>query len=131
MAKYNIYDTKQIEQFTVQQLQAIDKALVAAAYKLKDIAQKEFVNNGRYRKLDSLKEGIMLGRLQNSSISLHSYGYNDSLKKTYKARFFVGGTVDRDNGKHSTGHIEALDTIDKTVQANQQLLTEYINKVIK
>lgn len=123
----------------MEQLKKIDKALVAAAYRIKDNAQSLFINNGRYKKLDSLKEGIMLGKLENSSIKLHAFGYNDEAKQTYKARFFVGGTQERVNkkpiGNHkkplTKGSIEPLDTINKATQNGNVILDNYIKQALE
>ena len=135
----NIYSTKQFEQASLKQLEHIDKALVAAAYRIKDNAQSLFINNGRYKNLEPLKEGIMLGRLQNSQIKLHAFGYDDEAKQTYKARFFVGGTKERVNkkpiGNHkkplTKGQIEPLDTIDKATQGGESILDNYIKQALR
>ena len=134
----NIYTTEQFEKASLDQLKQIDKALVAAAYKIKDNAQSLFVNNGKYKNLSNLKDGIMLGKLQDSQIKLHAFGYNDSAKQTYKARFFVGGTQVRVNkkpiGNHkkplTKGRIEPLDTIDKATQGGEAILDNYIKRAI-
>lgn len=134
----NIYTTEQFEKATLEQLDKIDKALVAAAYKIKENAQNLFVNNTKYKNLDRIRDGIMLGRLQNSQIKLHAFGYNDPEKHTYKARFFVGGTQVRVNkkpiGKHkkplTKGRIEPLDTIDKATQNGGTILDNYIKRAL-
>ena len=134
----NIYTTEQFEKATLEQLNKIDKALVAAAYKIKENAQNLFVNNTKYTYLDRIRDGIMLGRLQNSQIKLHAFGYNDPEKHTYKARFFVGGTQVRVNkkpiGKHkkplTKGRIEPLDTIDKATQNGGTILDNYIKRAL-
>ena len=135
----NIYSTEQFEKASVAQLEQIDKALVAAAYKFKDKAQSLFVNNERYKNLAPLKGGILLGRLENSQIKLHAFGYNDPDKRTYKARFFVGGTKIRVNkkpiGNHkkplTKGKIEPLDSVEKATQGGQNLLDNYIKKALE
>ena len=135
----NIYSTEQLEKASLEQLEKIDKALVAAAYKIKDNAQSLFINNGKYKNLDRIKDGIMLGRLQNSSITLHAFGYDDAAKQTYKARFFVGGTQIRVNkkpiGNHkkplTKGRIEPLDTIDKATQGGERILDNYIKQALR
>lgn len=134
----NIYTTEQFEKASLEQLKKIDKALVATAYKLKEKAQSLFVNNDTYKNLASLKEGIMLGKLENNQIKLHAFGYNDAAKKTYKTRFFVGGTKIRVNkkpiGNHkkplTKGQIKPLDTIEKATQGGERILDNYIKKAL-
>lgn len=165
----NIYSTKQFEQATLEQLEKINKGFVKAAYKIKEVAQNEFVNNGIYTKLSPLKGGIMLGKFENNQVTLHALGYDDKEEQTYKTRFFVGGTTDRTTyikqkrkgserkiykssytkkdgsvshyyksvtykynkriGKgHSTGKIEAIDTITKILPQGQTILDNYIKQ---
>lgn len=135
----NITDTTQIENATIEQLKAIDKALVAAAYEIKKNVQNTFVNNGRYTNINKLADGIMLGKLQNSSIKLHAFGYNDIDKQTYIARFFVGGTKERIQKKRkgksikpfSKGKIDALNSIDKGLIGAETILHNYIQKSLE
>lgn len=132
----NITDTTQIENATVEQLKKIDKALVAAAYRIRDNVRNTFNNNGKYTNINTLEEGIMLGKLENSSIKLHAFGYNDAEKKTYKARFFVGGTDGRyiKRGKKKgayRGKIEALDSINKGLDGAETILNNYIKKSLE
>lgn len=140
---YSIYDTEEIQQYTVKQLAKIDKALVAAAYTIRDNARQAFVNNGKYKGIGVLSEGIMLGRLVKnggvSSITVHGFGYNDTKKQTYKTRFFILGTLDRQvkkrNGTtlkqpYSIGNIERLDSIENAMKGADNTLISYIRNAL-
>lgn len=135
----NIYSTEQFENATIEQLKRIDKALVAAAFKIKENAQGLFVGNGKYHNLASIKGGIMLGKLKDSQIKIHAFGYDDPDKHTYKARFFVGGTRERKNkkpiGNHhkilTKGSIDALNTIDRATQQGESILDNYIKNTLR
>lgn len=134
----NIYSTEEFENATLDQLKKIDKALVAAAYRIKDNAQEMFINNGKYQNLAPLKDGLMLGKLENSSIRLHAFGYNDAAKQTFKARFFVGGAENRFTKSRkgsntrplSRGSIQALDTIDRVTSGSEGILDNYIRTAL-
>lgn len=123
-----------LEKATVEQLKRVDKALVAAAYAMRDKARKLFVSNAKGYNLQSLQDGVMLGRLRHgndgvTSVTLHAFG-NNTNKNSYKARFFVGGAYHRQTrSQRYRGSIEALNTIENAL--DQGTLDDYINSVIK
>lgn len=127
-----IFDTTQ--KMTAAQQQKIEKALVAAAYAMRNNARKQFTHNGHGYDISSLQDGILLGSLRVadgvSSITIHAMG-DSSIPKTWKARIFAGGAYHRrTKGKgRNRGTIEDLKTITKAL--NQNILDTYINNVIK
>lgn len=138
--KYSIYETEEIEKYSEQQLAKIDKGLVAAAYAIRDNARSMFENNGKYKGIGCLSEGIMLGRLikngGSTSITLHGYGYNDTKKQTYKTRFFILGTIERqgkkkDGSTYGKGYIQSLDSIQQAIDQGKGTLQQYLKKAIE
>lgn len=136
----NIYKTEEIQNYTEQQLRQIDKGLVAAAFKIRDDARNRFENNGRYNGISKLKDAIMLGKLENSKITLHGFGYNDENKELYKARFFILGTDYRRQTKYkgqsiakpfTKGFLMKNEVIDKATESAQTLLDKYIETALK
>lgn len=130
----SVYASEALEQASIEQLKQIDKALVAAAYAMRDKARKLFVSNAKGYNLQSLQDGVMLGRLRHgndgvTSVTLHAFG-NNTNKNSYKARFFVGGAYHRQTrSQRYRGSIEALNTIENAL--DQGTLDDYINNVIK
>lgn len=130
----SVYASEALEKASIEQLKQIDKALVAAAYAMRDKARKLFVSNAKGYNLQSLQDGVMLGRLRHgndgvTSVTLHAFG-NNTNKNSYKARFFVGGAYHRQTrSQRYRGSIEALNTIENAL--DQGTLDEYINNVIK
>lgn len=140
---YSLTDTSQIQDFTEKTLKAIDNGVLEAAYKIRDKVRDRFVNNGKYHNLSSLKEGIMLGRYfsDKHQIKLHAFGYNDKDKKTFKARFFEGGTDFRYTKKYKgkrlsskeggyKGVITPISALDE-VKDNINTLSDIIKKHIQ
>lgn len=130
----SVYASEALEKASIEQLKQIDKALVAAAYAMRDKARKLFVSNAKGYNLQSLQDGVMLGRLRHgndgvTSVTLHSFG-NNTKKNSYKARFFVGGAYHRQTrSQRYRGSVEALNTIENAL--DQGTLDDYINNVIK
>lgn len=130
----SVYASEALEKASIEQLKQIDKALVAAAYAMRDKARKLFVSNAKGYNLQGLQDGVMLGRLRHgndgvTSVTLHAFG-NNTNKNSYKARFFVGGAYHRQTrSQRSRGSIEALNTIENAL--DQGTLDDYINNVIK
>ena len=127
-----IFDATQ--KMTAAQQQKIEKALVAAAYAMRNNARKQFSHNSPGYNISSLQDGIMLGPLRSadgvSTITIHAMG-NPSIKKTWKARIFAGGAYHRrTKGRgRNRGTIQDLKTISKSI--DQNVLNTYINNVIK
>lgn len=122
-----------IERLTEEQMSDIDDALVAAAISMRDDARINFVHNTKNYDLESLKGGIMIGKLHKgvgeSSIAIHAMG-DKADTDTYKTRFFVLGAYHRTTRQGNyKGSVDALDTIEKST--DQQKLDDYINAVLK
>lgn len=121
----------------------IDRALLAAAFKVRDDARREFIASKPQYKYatsdyDKLANGIMIGRLKNSEVKVHALG-NNSDQTLWKTRFFVGSTIYRTQNKrrgeslnkpYTKGFIKGNDAIDKAVSQNETTLDIYIHNVL-
>lgn len=133
-----IYDTRDLTEYSESQLKRFDKAVLAAAFKIRDEARQAFISSRpQYKmstsKYSNLAEGIMVGRLNdNHSVKVHALG-SRSNKDSYKTRFFVGGTVQRFNGGYCSynGSIDENAAIDKGLKDGQRILDNYINNTLK
>lgn len=130
----SVYTSEAIQDASIAQLGMIDKALVAAAYRMRDDARKLFVFNRKGYQVQPLEDGIMLGRLKktpdgSTSITLHAFG-NNTNRNSYKARFFAGGAYHRKTrlGRYR-GSVEDLKTIEESLDTN--ILENYINNIIR
>ena len=126
-----IFDTRDLEQITDEMLEGIDKALVAAAFKIRDEMRDEFkkaASQYKYGTEDyaNLSNGIMVGKLRNSTIKVHALGHREN-DGSWKARFFVGGTTYRKNDKGNKGFIKENAAVDKGLQGADEILSTYIN----
>lgn len=130
----SISTSEAIENASISQLKQIDKALVAAAYKMRDNARRLLTANDKGYQIASIADGIMLGRLRKdasgTTITLHAMG-NSSNPKSWKARIFAGGAYHRRTRSkgRNRGSIEDLKTIQKST--DQKILDNYINNAIK
>lgn len=140
MGKGLIFETRNIDSGDL--LDRIDKAILAAAFKVRDDARHEFLSSkSQYKYATSdyhrLANGIMVGKLTNSSVKVHALGDNVD-QDLWKTRFFVGSTTYRTQTKHqgksikpyTKGFIQSNDAIDKAVNENQNTLGEFITNVI-
>lgn len=110
-------DTKDLENASQQMMVEIDKGILEAAYKIRDKVRDKFVNNSNNYDIRSYAEGILLGVFSNHKVKLHAMGYNDPQKKTYKTRFFEGGTITRETKKGANrGHIKAVNSMENPEQ---------------
>ncbi len=140
-----IFDTYDIEKASQEMLKNIDKAIVASAFRIRDEARRIFISGSSIYKTHTsghnykdLSKGIMVGKLKDSQIKIHSLGASDNAH-TYKTRFFVGGTQYRKqnkiNGKavkaYQKGYIKANDTIDKAMSIADTTLNKYIKNAIE
>lgn len=133
-----IYDTRDLSEYSKSQLKQFDKAVLAAAFKVRDEARQAFIDSKpQYKmatsKYTNLVEGIMVGRLNdNHSVKVHALG-SRSKKESYKTRFFVGGTIQRFNGGYCSynGQIDENEAIDKGLKDGQKILDTYINNTLK
>lgn len=86
-----ILNISDLDKYSSDFEQAINKALIASAYKVKDAAQQILI--GKYPNSAKFKEGVYVGKLNNKHIAVSSLGTAND--EDYKARFFVGGTKER------------------------------------
>lgn len=144
MAKRVAYDSREITDFGDKMISQIGRAVVASAFKIRDLMREDFKNdesiykyhNGRYK---DLAEGIMIGKLKNGEIKVHALGSKDKYE-TYKTRFFVGGTRYREQVKrggdalktpYSKGFIQENKAVDDGASQGQRILDTYIGNVLK
>ena len=138
-----IYDSRDLTTLSDEMLKNIDKAVMAAAYKIRDNMRQAFLSNSSIYKhktsnYSHLAEGIEVGKLNNSQVKIHSLGTKDKYD-TYKTRFFVGGTIPRTqtkrNGKnikpYSKGYIQANNAVDIGFSQAENTLTTFINNVLE
>lgn len=137
-----IFSERDLDITSKEMLEDIDRAVLAAAFTIRDNMRSEFVKGGsKYKyhtdKYDELSEGIMVGKLRDGTVKVHAMG-SPSKYNTYKTRFFVGGTIHRiqtnRNGQSVTpynkGYIIGNDAIDKGLSIGQETLDRYINNVL-
>lgn len=138
-----IFDEKDLSTYSADMIKNIDRAVLAAAYRLRDNMRQAFVNGSSLYKYGTpkykeLAKGIEVGKIRDSKVKVHAMGtraYYDS----YKTRFFVGGTVPRtqikQGGKrikpYTKGYIKENDAIEKGLSGGEQLLNTFINNVIQ
>lgn len=135
MAKRIIYDTRDLENASVDILKGVNRAIVAAAFKIRDEMRSEFrksKSNYKYSTSDYYKmsEGIMVGKLRDGSIKIHALGHTNN-DGTWKARFFVGGTIYRKNSKGNKGFIKANSAVDDGMRNAENILNNFIKNVIE
>ena len=129
-----IFDARDLELESKEILEKIDKALVASAFKIRDDMRSEFIkakseykySTSEYKKMS---EGVMVGKLNNSQIKIHSLGHKEN-DGTWKARFFVGGTTYRKNNKGNKGYIKSNEAVDKGLNDAENILNSYIKNAI-
>lgn len=140
-----IFDTYEVEKASSEILKDIDKAVVASAFKIRDDARRFFISSASLYKTHTsghsykdLAAGIMVGKLRQSQIKIHSLGTKEKTH-SFKTRFFVGGTIYRKqtkvNGKalaksYQKGYIKPNETIDKAMTNADSVLNNYIKNVI-
>lgn len=138
-----IYDTTDLTNASNEILDSIDKALMAAAFTIRDNARSIFKSDAAttYKShtgnINKLSTGIMVGKNNHGSVKIHAFGSKDDYD-SYKTRFFVGGTINRTQTKrhgknikpYTKGYIKAIDTIEKTISNSQPILDTYIQHVL-
>ena len=125
-----IFDTRDLETASKEILEKVDRALVAAAFKIRDEMRDEFIkaqsnykyNTSEYKKMAG---GIMVGRLNDSQIKIHALGHKEN-DSTWKARFFVGGTTYRKNNKGNKGYIKSNEAVDSGLNNAENILNSFI-----
>ena len=145
MGKKIIHDTSEMRGFYPGLKKGVDRAVVAAAFKIRDTARTTF-NSSRSlykhstKKYKHLSEGINVGKFDETSetIKVHALGSKED-KDTYKTRFFVGGTVYRKQkrwqGKrikpYLKGYIEPNDALNDATGKAEEVLNRYVRNVLK
>ena len=136
MGENYITDTREISSLRTEIKVKIDKAVLATAYKLRDVMRSKFVQSkGMYKKTSSrydyLKEGIKLGHLERGTIKIHAFG-DKQIYNSFKTRFFVGGTAPRyrESFRKSSGYIKANKAIDLGAIGGETILNKFINNAI-
>lgn len=129
-----IFDTRDLGELSDEMLNGIDRAVVAAAFKIRDEMRNEFKKGSSMYKYGTqdyanLASGIMVGKLKNSTIKVHSLGSSDNYN-SYKTRFFVGGTTYRKNQRGNKGYIKSNDAVDKGLRNAEDILNNFIKNVL-
>lgn len=121
----------------------LKSALLSAAITMKETAIDKFINNQYGYKVSRLKDAIIVGKvsvLPGGIARVHLSGLGPKVDTTpqmdlYKARFFIGGTVERKsrgnskkNQESNRGSIRAIDCIRQSL--NEQILIERINNAL-
>lgn len=140
-----IHDTSGLDGFYPELKKGVDRAVVAAAFNVRDRARSMFRGSGSLYKhktsaYKDLDQGIQVGKFNptSESIEVHALG-TKRIKDTYKTRFFVGGTVYRKQTKvagkkvkpYSKGYIKANDVITNVTTQAQSVLKTFIENAIK
>lgn len=138
-----IYDTKDLSNASQEILDGVDRAVMAAAFKIRDNARALFKSDAKatYKShtgdITKLADGIMVGKNNHGTVKIHALGSRD-FYDSYKTRFFVGGTMNRTQTKrknqsikpYSKGYIKSIDTIDKVINSSRSILESYIQHVL-
>jgi hypothetical protein len=130
-----IYDVRNLETASEEMLKKIDRAVLAAAFKIRDEMRDEFrksqssykYNTSDYQRLAG---GIMVGKLNDSHVKVHSLG-NKTDDGTWKARFFVGGTTYRKNNRGNKGFIKSNEAVDKGLSNAETILNTFIKNTLE
>jgi len=138
-----IYDSNDLTHYSDEMIKKIDKAILAAAFHIRDNMRQAFISGSsiyKYRtgKLDKLAEGIQVGKMNDSKVKIHALGSKD-FYDSYKTRFFVAGTIPRTQtkwrGKNITpftkGYIKANNAIDTGMSNAASTLNNFIKNVIE
>lgn len=130
-----IYDSRDLEKASDEILKKVDRAVVAAAFKIrdeirddfrKDITKYKYATSNYYR----MAEGIMVGKLRDGYVKIHALGSKEN-KGDWKARFFVGGTMVRKNSKGDKGLIDYNSAIDDGMKNANTILSTYVKNTLK
>lgn len=138
-----IYNTEELESITQETKERINKAIVAAAIRIRDDIRKSFLTDSKslYKHhigdISHLISGIMIGKDKGGSIKIHALG-NKNDGDSYKTRFFVGGTKYRRQTKKTgqsikpftKGYIKATDSLNKVVDNSEHILNNFVKKAI-
>ena len=135
-AKFEIRAIGDLGELKRETLEGVNKAIVTAAFKVRDDARNYFMTSKTLYKnateaYDKLAGGINVGKLVGGTIKVHAFGDGNSQTTLWKSVFFVGGTLYRSNGRGNKGRIAENNALDKAVQQNINTLDKYINNVLK
>lgn len=137
MGESYIRDTRELNGLNTIIQEKVNRAVVAAAFKIRDNMRSKFKSQqSLYKKSTSkysgLAEGISVGKARDGKVKIHALGTIENYH-TYKTRFFVGGTKSRyvkKKGDKYAGHIQANNSIDKGLIGGEEILTKYINTAL-
>lgn len=138
-----IYNSEELENFSKDTIERINKAVVASAVRIRDDIRSTFIRDASslYKThkgdITHLTSGIMIGKDQGGSIKVHAMGSREDYD-SYKTRFFIGGTRYRRqtkrNGKpikpFSKGFIRATDSLVRVVDSSEPILINYIKRAM-
>lgn len=138
-----IYDTADFNNIGNETVQKVNRAVVAAAVKIRDEVRDNFVSDAQslYRyhtgNIANLTTGIMIGKDRGGSIKIHAMGSRQDYE-SYKTRFFIGGTTYRRqesrNGRpirpFTKGYIKPTNTLERVVNNSGTILSTYINRAL-
>ena len=135
-ARFEIKAMGDLGELKKETLDGVNKALVAAAYKVRDDARSVFKASKTLYKnatseYDKLAEGINVGKLVAGTIKVHALGDGNGATSLWKSVFFVGGTLYRSNKRGNKGRITENMALDKAVSTNAKTLEKYIDNVLK
>lgn len=89
-----IYDTADFNGINAQTIQKVNRAVVAAAIKIRDDVRQTFVSDAQslYRhhtgNIENLTTGIMIGKDRGGSIKIHAMGSREDYE-SFKTRFLL------------------------------------------
>ena len=131
----NIFDTRDLSTASDEILKRVDRAVLAAAFKIRDEMRDEFkksITQYKYATSDyyNMAEGIMVGKLKSGKVKIHAFGHRENTGD-WKARFFVGGTTYRKNQKGNKGLIKYNDAVDDGLKNADTILSTYIKNTIE
>ena len=135
-AKFEIKAMGDLGELKQETLEGVNKAIVAAAYKVRDDARSVFKASKTLYKnatseYDKLAEGINVEKLVGGTIKVHALGDGNGATSLWKSVFFVGGTLYRSNKRGNKGRITENMALDKAVSSNANTLEKYIDNVLK
>lgn len=135
-ARFEIKAMGDLGELKKETLEGVNKAIVAAAYKVRDDARSVFKASKTLYKnatseYDKLAEGINVGKLVGGTIKVHALGDGNGATSFWKSVFFVGGTLYRSNKRGNKGRITENMALDKAVSTNAKTLEKYIDNVLK
>lgn len=140
-----VFDTREITDYETSLLSAIDKALFATAYHIRDAQRQVFLSSDdmykHYRPgaYYELANAILVGRLRHNAFgsSLIVHGLGDNIDQhDWKARFFIGGTNERQHQSKGgftikKGRIKENEAITKGAQGGENTLHTFVKTAIE